>query len=280
MSRRTTVPAQARCIDCSGQRIEVRVKVSRTAKQFRLRVGLDGVEVLRPVDRDLAELDAFVFANLDWLRDQIRRIERLRTVRAPREMPPGQILFRGRVVPVVVETKARRSGTNKVLFDGDLIRVVRGAASRTSPERTLENWLRREARSAIESLLPDVCARIDARPRRVFVMAQRTKWGGCSSLGNLSFNWRLILAPDYVQRYLVVHEAVHLRVPDHSSRFWLTVKGLCPETERARQWLCANVEEVLVALKVVCHPVSGMSAERVGTESISVLQGHTALGSL
>jgi len=61
-------------------------------------------------------------------------------------------------------------------------------------------------------------------------MGQRTKWGNCSLLPNLSFNWRLIMAPEAVLRYLVTHEAVHLAVPDHSQEFRLTVRSLCPET--------------------------------------------------
>ena len=68
-------------------------------------------------------------------------------------------------------------------------------------------------------------------------MAQRTKWGNCSQLQNLSFSWRLIMVPPMVLQYLVTHEAVHLAVPDHSARFWLTVQSLCPEMERAKQWL-------------------------------------------
>jgi len=67
-------------------------------------------------------------------------------------------------------------------------------------------------------------------------------------LGNLSFNWRLVLAPDFVLRYLVTHEAVHLAIPDHSQKFWLTVQSLCPETERARQWLVAQAHRLLTPL--------------------------------
>jgi predicted metal-dependent hydrolase len=101
----------------------------------------------------------------------------------------------------------------------------------------LENWLRRQARDEIERQLAHVSRRLNRFLNRLYVMGQRTKWGNCSRLGNLSFNWRLIMAPDFVLRYLVTHEAVHLAVPDHSRKFWLTVKGFCPETERARQWL-------------------------------------------
>jgi predicted metal-dependent hydrolase len=92
-------------------------------------------------------------------------------------------------------------------------------------------------------------------PRRVYVMEQRTKWGNCSAVRNLSFNWRLILAPDFVLRYLVTHEAVHLAVPDHSAKFWLTVQSLCPETERAKQWLSANGRKLAIGLDDICETI-------------------------
>jgi hypothetical protein len=106
--------------------------------------------------------------------------------------------------------------------------------------RSLENWLRKQAREQIAGFLAPVTKRLKREPNRVYVMGQRTKWGNCSALGNLSFNWRLIMAPDFVLRYLVVHEAVHLAVPDHSQKFWLTVQSICRETEQARRWLVAN----------------------------------------
>jgi predicted metal-dependent hydrolase len=118
--------------------------------------------------------------------------------------------------------------------------VQRPSGSRTPAARSLENWLRRQARAEIEKQLALVTARLRLRPRRIYVMGQRTKWGNCSAGRNLSFNWRLILAPDFVSRYLVTHEAVHLAVPNHSAKFWLTVQSLCPEMERAKQWLSAN----------------------------------------
>lgn len=57
------------------------------------------------------------------------------------------------------------------------------------------------------------------------------------------------MAPEFVARYLITHEAVHLAVPDHSKKFWLTVQGLCPETERAKQWLAVNSHRLLFNLR-------------------------------
>ena len=56
---------------------------------------------------------------------------------------------------------------------------------------------------------------------------------------SMALNWRLVMAPDLVMRYVVTHETVHLAVP-HSRKFWLTVQSLCPHTKRARHWPVPN----------------------------------------
>ena len=73
--------------------------------------------------------------------------------------------------------------------------------------------------------------------RRVGVRNQRTRWGSCGRNGQISLNWRLILMPDWVRDYVMVHELMHLRRLDHSSRFWRLVSKACPDYELARRWL-------------------------------------------
>jgi hypothetical protein len=111
--------------------------------------------------------------------------------------------------------------------------------------------LRKQARECVMRHVMDIGKRLNREPNRIYIMDQRTKWGNCSTLGNLSFNWRLIMAPEYVFRYIVTHEMVHLAIPDHSQRFWLTVQSLCPNTDKARQWLVANTYKLMVDLSDV-----------------------------
>lgn len=158
------------------------------------------------------------------------------------------MLYQGGSVPVQVIRSEGWRAPNRVLLEDGRISITCAPGRSTSPGRSLENWLRKQARDRIEQHLEVVAKRIKRSPKRVYVMGQRTKWGNCSALGNLSFNWRLIMAPEYVLRYIVTHEMVHLAIPDHSQRFWLTVKSLCPQADRARQWLVANGHRLTVDL--------------------------------
>ena len=89
-------------------------------------------------------------------------------------------------------------------------------------------------------------------PGRLYVMGQRTKWGGCSRRRNLSFNWRLVMAPPEVLDYIVVHELVHLIEPYHSKKFWLIVRSRCPRFETYKRWLRENEDRL------------GIGAPRIG----------------
>ena len=193
----------------------------------------------------------FLRANERWILAQLERTARLRDIRRPNRSCASEILFRGQPTPICVMPAPGLGGQNKVEFRDGTLAIHKGASSHTPLDRSLENWLRKDARTAIQAQLRSVLPKLKRAPGKVYVMSQRTKWGNCSAKGNLSFNWRLIMAPDYVLRYLVTHEAVHLAVPDHTQRFWLTVRSLCPETERARQWLCKCGHDLFRAFDTV-----------------------------
>ena len=71
----------------------------------------------------------------------------------------------------------------------------------------------------------------------VSIRSQKTRWGSCGRNGHISLNWRLMLMPEWVRDYVLVHELMHLRRMDHSARFWALVEAACPGYRDARQWL-------------------------------------------
>lgn len=247
---RPSTPQRIRLI---GRTVDYRVVRSKAASKLRVRVGPDGIEVVQPASRNEQDVPNFLAANAGWVLEQVDRAAPLRRLRRP-PRSSAEILFRGEPTRIRIETSASRAAYCVVRQVGGDIVLAQGTISRTPAHRSLEAWLRREARRRIEGHLKTIAARLGQSPERVYVMGQRTKWGNCSPRRNLSFNWRLILAPDHVLQYLVTHEAAHLAIPDHSAKFWLTVRSLCPASERAKQWLVAHSQELFVDLEVVCRP--------------------------
>ena len=85
---------------------------------------------------------------------------------------------------------------------------------------------------------------IGVRPGRIAIREQKTRWGSCSSKGNLNFNWKLIMAPKEVLDYVVIHELCHLHEFNHSPRFWALVQHQMPDYIAWKKWLDSHKEDL------------------------------------
>jgi predicted metal-dependent hydrolase len=101
----------------------------------------------------------------------------------------------------------------------------------------LERWYRRAAHQEITPRLERACALTGSCYSRLTIRGQRTRWASCSRGGAMSFNWRLLLAPEPVLDYVVWHEVCHLDVMDHSPRFWGLLARRCPDYRDHARWL-------------------------------------------
>jgi hypothetical protein len=113
------------------------------------------------------------------------------------------------------------------------------------PRRISELEARRAVRELVAMLIEEEAPEIGVEPARIQIRDQRSRWGSCSTRGTLCFNWRLVLAPFDVLDYVVVHELCHLRVPNHSRRFWKLVEARRPEWRVQRDWLWEHGPELL-----------------------------------
>ncbi len=104
----------------------------------------------------------------------------------------------------------------------------------------VERLYRRLARTEIAARLDAAVASVGASYNGLSIRAQSTRWASCSARGAMSFNWRLLLAPEPVLEYVVWHEVCHLDVRDHSPRFWALVESRYPDWRAQRDWLRRN----------------------------------------
>lgn len=104
-------------------------------------------------------------------------------------------------------------------------------------QRQLEKWYRREAQAVFGQKAAEYAGALGVQFQEIRIKDQKSRWGSCSSLGNLNFNWRLLMAPEPVCDYVIIHELCHLIHMDHSPDFWREVERLCPAHKEYRKWL-------------------------------------------
>ena len=160
-----------------------------------------------------------------WIDRRLAELERTRAAIAARgETVP----YLGRVLHLV-----EQPGRTRVHRRHDELFVPAGHQRNPA----LERWYRRAARDEIEPRLEQACDQAGATYTRLSIRGQRTRWASCSRSGAMSFNWRLLLAPEPVLDYVVWHEVCHLDVMDHSPRFWALLARHCPDYREHVGWL-------------------------------------------
>jgi predicted metal-dependent hydrolase len=218
-------------IRLGGELVRYRVRRSVRARRMSLRViPGQGLEVVLPRGATTREAAAFVRREQQWVLDALAKLAR----RAAESVP----LADGGPLPYLGATlilRLTRGGRTTVRRSGDELRLqlMDGVALTAA----LETWYRAEARRVLSERVAVHVAALGVTPGRIAIKDTRSRWGSCSSKGNLNFSWRLLLAPFAVMDYVVAHEVAHLSELNHSPRFWATVEALCPDYRIHRAWL-------------------------------------------
>jgi hypothetical protein len=205
--------------------IDYTVRRSERARRVRVTVDHRGVEVVLPRRAPQREAAAAIRELEPWIRRRVRELERAQEA----------VAARGDAVPYLGELLRVRSepGRTRVHRRGSELLAPAGSGR----EPALERWYRRAARQEIAPRLGRACGLAGSSYSRLTIRGQRTRWASCSRSGAMSFNWRLLLAPEAVLDYVVWHEVCHLQIMDHSPRFWSLLERWCPDYREHSRWL-------------------------------------------
>lgn len=105
---------------------------------------------------------------------------------------------------------------------------------------SITGWYRRYAKETLAKKTAYYSKIMQTDYSRITVKEQKTRWGSCSSKGNLNFNWKLMMMPEMIIDYVVIHELAHRKHMDHSPSFWKEVEKILPDYKERRGWLKKN----------------------------------------
>jgi predicted metal-dependent hydrolase len=191
------------------------------------------VVVSAPYFTPVREINSFVQEKQNWIQRAIQKQTLLHT--KEKEYTTGELFYYlGESFPLEVffEESARKG----LVFWRDRFYL-------NSPDAAVDgmsffiSWYKKKAREYLSKRVDFFSRKLSLQPRQVKITSAGKRWGSCSEDNNLSFGFRLIMAPPAVIDYVVVHELMHIREKSHSSRFWKLIEAVMPEYKIHRHWL-------------------------------------------
>lgn len=133
-----------------------------------------------------------------------------------------------------------------VTLRDDILYVETPVLTESVLREAVRTWYVEQARGVISRLVAEHAGRMGVTYGRIAIRGQRSRWGSCSEAGNLNFNWRLVMMPEHICEYVVVHELAHRKQLNHSKKFWKEVENALPDYRIRDEWLKKHGKEYML----------------------------------
>jgi predicted metal-dependent hydrolase len=226
-------------LNTGNHEILYQLVTSQRATRMRIDVELEGIRVTVPEGHP-GDPHAFVQQKSDWIRQKHEELE------AFREQIPERSFEAGATFPFLDEPlSVRREDRAYSVRTAEDFVLSEPRVQSSSVKAELEHLYRREARKVFEERVEEHADRMGVEHGTIAVRDQKTRWASCSPNDTLSFNWRVIMAPEHIVSYIVIHELAHLRERNHSEAFWQFVEAHDPNCREHARWLKDNAAKLV-----------------------------------
>ncbi len=211
--------------------IQIDKLVRAKRRTIALIIERDGSLTVRaPRRATLQDIHGFITEKTDWIVRSREKMKAIVRVRKKEYVDGERFLFLGTDYELRLVPPQRPA----LKFDNGF---TLSASARERGERMFMQWYKTQALTVFTERVNHYADLHGFEPKQVKVNSAKTRWGSCTSTGTINFTWRLVMAPLEVIDYVVLHELAHLKVKDHSPRFWKLVETICPDFKRQRRWL-------------------------------------------
>lgn len=219
--------------------ISYTTKYSDKRKTLGLVVERDkSVVVLAPAGTSQEKLDDFVRRKKFWIYEKINNTPKFKEKKPEPQFKAGKaILYMGKNYRLEVVSES---------FEGIYFnhKFYINKSNLTVGPKLLEQWYKEKALEKITPRVKQFADQMGVSYNKILISDLKYTWGSCTLKGNLNFNYRLIKAPHFVFKYIIIHELAHLLELNHSKRFWTIVQVQMPEYKDAKDWLRKNGETI------------------------------------
>ena len=230
-----------------GRTVPYVVKRSSRAKYVRLEVRIKtGLTVVVPAPYNVEELPNLLRKKKRWILDKLAKYGKGYPLAAEKALKNGDfILYLGQHMKMVEQHDSGMADSVKLEKDRLLLNL---GSQNSRLNLVVEWWYRQQAEILIKKRAAELCSRLGVTYGRLTIRGAKTRWGSCSRKSNLNFNWKLMMAPEPVIDYVIIHELAHLKEMNHSKKFWELVAEHCPQWRKHKRWLKEHEAELAAKL--------------------------------
>lgn len=214
--------------------IEYQIKYSNR-KTLNISVERDRSVIVRaPHYLTADKIDKIVQTKRQWIKEKLSHTQKYPLISESKEFVSGEtLMYLGKNYQLLVVDEE----IDDIEFDQ---RFKISKYNQPKANELFKKWYLRQALKKIEPLVTKYAKSLGVEFNQFKTSEMKYRWGSCTPVNNIIFNWRIIKAPMYVLEYLVAHELVHLLEDNHTSRFWNILSIQVPNYLKAKNWLKKN----------------------------------------
>jgi predicted metal-dependent hydrolase len=204
------------------------------------------IEIQAPKGTPEEQVQQVVEQKWDWIRDRIK--ERKERGEGPKEKvyEPGEVfLYLGKSYPIVI-TIDDEIMKDYVVLEVDKLHLYVKKQEEERIKQTLKRFYYQKCKSLVGERIKAHQGSFKMKPRSFIISDNQSTWGTCDSKLQLTFNWKLAMAPLEIIDYVVVHEMCHMVHLNHDRSFWRLVGSMIPEYEQRQNWLALSSWKMVV----------------------------------
>jgi len=227
--------------------IEYELYKSKKAKRICITIKNSKVRVAVPMDINIDKAKSFVEEHKDWINKNFQK--HIGNNHTPKYVTGEKLPYRGRNYPLkIVESN---TSPNFAIFKGSQIWVyIPENLTNTKRSKIISKlltiWYKGQAEKTLPEMTRYYSKLMNISFAKIRIKDQQTRWGSCSSKKNINLNWRLIMAPNQVAAYVIIHELAHINYMNHSRDFWFLVSNYFPDYMKWKKWLKGNGNQLLL----------------------------------
>ena len=233
-------------IQMRGQAIPYSLRQSRRAKRISIRCKAQkGFELVYPVSETESAALAFFHEKQTWVLKTWAQAQ-AKPIPARTYTDGSKLLYRGERINLRLITQGDKSNFE---FRNDQLKIVlpkRFHANQSLLRQVIEAFYRQRAKIYLPPRLHELAQIHGFIYNKLRIKNQKTRWGSCSSMGNINLNLRLMMAPDRAIDYVIMHELCHLREMNHSPAYWSLVEACCPDYRHWIDWFKTNGDSLIL----------------------------------